>query len=319
MSYWRVWVPGGTGGGRPGGLSGSLWVREESGSLVEMDHWGQDHHPTVPINASIPAMVSNRYGPTAQVDKASLLVGEYHPRVWRPFYSPSPDRTYRAEWTTSVQAARNLFLDMRDIFRCIEPVAANDKAHGHRLRELLILACTEVESAWKSVLVANGYTSPRRHMITDDYVKLLGPLALDQWELSLVMHPGFPSFKPFAGWQSAKPTESLSWYSAYNAVKHGRETEFNRATLKALVEALGAVFVMISAQFGPWLPPYDGEAAGGNVPQFGPIILAEQLAAVRTLWADDFACEMPDWPLADTYVPPWCETNATWSAKQARF
>jgi hypothetical protein len=319
MTYWRVFVPTGLGGAQPGGLSGSLWVKEESGQLYEKDHWGRQRNPPAPLRGSVRQILRHRYGVTVKVEKAKLSLGEYHPRIWRPTYSPSPDKFCSREWTTSLQAARNLFLDMRAIFRCVEPgVGANSKAYGHDMRELLLLACTEVESAWKSILVANGYTLPK-FPSTKDYVRLLRPLALDRWKLSLVMHPGFPQFRPFAGWSATAPTRSLRWYSAYNDVKHGREDHFDKATLSNLIHALGAVFVMISAQFGPWLPPYDGEVNGSNIPQFSPSSLFEQFAIRRTLWADDFVCDIPVWPLADTYVPPWCESGATWSPVPHKF
>ena len=317
MSYWRIWIPGGTGGRRASGLSGSHWAREEAATLFEMDHWGAECHPPVPINGSVPEMIRNRYGVTAQVAKAKLGVGEHHPRMWRTFYSPRPNTTYESEWTMSVQAARNLFLDMRDVFRCVEPTEGpNGDAHGHRIRELLMLACMEVESACKSVLLANHYNGPNGdRMTTNDYVKLLEPLRLDQWELSLVMHNKFPSFKPFGGWTAVRPTESLSWYAQYNAVKHGRETAFHQATLKALVQALGAVFVVVSAQFGPWLPPSDREMDETSS-RHSRTPWADDFESLKMLWAEDFAVvTRPEWPLANIYVPPWCSSGTSWTAK----
>jgi hypothetical protein len=103
MSYWRIWIPGGLGERRPSGLSGSLWAREEGGTLFEMNHWGEEHHPPVPIDGSVPDVIRGRYGVTAQVAKAKLGAGEYHPRMWRPFYSPRPNTTYESERTMSVQ------------------------------------------------------------------------------------------------------------------------------------------------------------------------------------------------------------------------
>jgi hypothetical protein len=316
-TYWRICIPGGTGmtrGDLPrSDISGSHWAIEDGGAVRVVDHWGVERNPPTPLTATVPEMM-RKFGPDTRTEQAKLGIGKYHPRIWRTFYSPRPKQTHEREWTQTVQGARNLFVDMRDVFRCIEPTrGSNSYAHGHRIRELLILACTEVESAWKSVLLANGYPN-KKQMNTCDYVKLLEPMALSEWELSLAMHTGFPSFKPFDGWLSTQPTESLPWYADYNAVKHGREAAFAKATLEALVHALGALFVMVSAQFGPWLPILGEtdkvERVLSQAPWAGDITLS------RSQWADDFSITtLPTWPLADCYVPPWCKDGATWTAK----
>jgi hypothetical protein len=228
--------------------------------------------------------------------------------MWRRGYSPHPDKLYPREYTLSVQAARNLFADMREVFRCIEPAPRNRATYGHRIRDLLMLACTEVESAWKSVLLANRYTAARSGRITTrDYVQLLAPLRLNEWELSLAMHHGFASFKPFGNWSAAGPTGTLDWYRRYNEVKHGREAAFDEATLEALIHALGAVFIMVSAQFGPCLRGGGGEEAEDNGQALNPA------------WADDFALvARPSWAMEDFYIPPSFGGQAlagAWTAK----
>lgn len=180
-----------------------------------------------------------------------------------------------------------------------------------------MLACMEVESACKSVLLANNYSGPRgKQMNTKDYVCLLEPLRLNEWELSLAMHPEFPTFRPFGGWTSAHPTESLQWYEHYNAVKHGREAEFHQATLESMVYALGAVFVVASAQFGPWLRTIEDHTDERGIP-VGRTPWMDDLALVaRATWASDFAVRAsPEWPLEDTYIPPSCAPGFIWTAK----
>lgn len=55
---------------------------------------------------------------------------------------------------------------------------------------------------------------------------------------------------PFKNWKSDNPTKSLDWYNRYNAVKHDRETEFPKATIQSLLEAISALFLLIYAQYG---------------------------------------------------------------------
>jgi hypothetical protein len=107
----------------------------------------------------------------------------------------------------------------------------------------------EVESVWAAVLKENGYVS-NRNLTTNDYVKLLGPMLLDSYELSLKAYPRFPTFTPFEGWSASNPTGSLAWYDAYNKTKHDREENLKLATLRNAVQSVGAAVVMFHAQFG---------------------------------------------------------------------
>jgi hypothetical protein len=108
----------------------------------------------------------------------------------------------------------------------------NFEAYGHEIRNLLILAATEVEAHWKGVLRANS----QRADTTADYVKLLPAMKLNEYAVKLPFYPWLDAVKPFKGWSNSKTTQSLAWYDAYNAVKHDRETEFEKGTLlRALV------------------------------------------------------------------------------------
>lgn len=173
----------------------------------------------------------------------------YHKRVWRPGQE-TPD-TYSEGYTDATTAFVSIQSDLIDLLRVIEPHSNNHKAYGHATRELLLLACTEVELMWRSVLVCNGYqfANPSRAS-TNDYVKVLTPLKLDQWAVKLIRYNDYPEIVPFAGWDAAQATQSLSWYAAYNAAKHDRVANFHEATLKAVLDSMAALFVLLVAQFG---------------------------------------------------------------------
>jgi hypothetical protein len=130
---------------------------------------------------------------TFETERTELGPGEYYPRVWRGQYGPPPSQVCAEEWADSVAGARVLFAEMRAAFRYVEPHPRNMGAFGHELRQLLILACTELEGAWKGILGGAGSN-------TADYVRLVKPLRLDEWELALPLHPKLPPFRPFAGW-----------------------------------------------------------------------------------------------------------------------
>ena len=114
---------------------------------------------------------------------------------------------------------------------------------------MLIFACTEVESHWRGVLVANGVTRDR--FSTNEYVKLSAAMRLDVYAVSFPSYPWLKPVSPFLGWgTSGKPTEELAWYDAYNAVKHNRENDFVRSTLENAFGAVIACAIIIMVQFG---------------------------------------------------------------------
>lgn len=198
------------------------------------------------------------------IKKMDIPPGAYFPRVWRGvppknilgggYNGMSLSDADQRICIESAQAAASLFEELIDLFRVVEPSEKNSTTYGHRIRELLILACAEVESCWRGVLSSNS-SSPKRIYTTQDYVKLLPLLKLDEWSVKLKNYPGYPVIYPFLGWDASQgqTTKSLSWYASYNAVKHDREGEFEKATLQSLIMALGALHVMQVAQWGPEL------------------------------------------------------------------
>ena len=218
-----------------------------------------------------------------------MKLGAYHPRIlraetpWRrPQEHPPFDQIYGRQKAASLASARNLFAQLNEVFRYIEPSTTTKDTYGDQLRSLLILACTEVESAWKAVLSANSVTPPKKPT-TKDYVKLLAPMRLAEWGIGLVSYPDYPDVKPFATWDATegKTTTSLPWYDAYNDTKHNREERLHRATLEHVIAAMVAVQVMYVAQFG-WPQTLADE----------PLYRGFRLGAATT------------WSLEEVYLPP---------------
>lgn len=256
--------------------------------------------PRTPAPASIRAALTANGAQLADLVEATYRPGEYHPRMWRPHAGPRQRDLYEPEFRSAQGAALNLALEMQNVFRYVEP-SGNRAAYGHEIRQLLILACTEVEAQCKAVLRANHYTRLKKNKTPvaekdwkiTDYFKVARPLRLAGFKLRTRGHPRFPVLDPFDAW-GAGTFAGLSWYSAYNQVKHDREQQFHLATLDNMVAAMAAVYVLITAQFGHF----------GNHYSFG----------YSEIDAFDLAQARPEFDLAEQYVPPELAGLASWQA-----
>lgn len=184
----------------------------------------------------------------------TLNQGEYYPRIARPSsFAPNerPGTNPVGEKDPAlVETSQGQLLAFREhletIFRTVHPVRENFTAYGHEIRNLLILAATEVEAQCRGILVANN----AKAFATADYVKLVSAMKLDEYGVRLRFYPWLEVIRPFCNWRESAPTRTLPWYDAYNAVKHNREADFARGTLLHLIEAVCGCAIMMFAQFG---------------------------------------------------------------------
>lgn len=229
-------------------------------------------------------------GPTATFHRLDLFAGKFHRRMARP-EQPGRGRDNiwypgEAEERTTIAKARGqlavLTRKLEELCQTVHPEGTNLDVYGHDIRNLLILASTEVEAHWRGVLTANGQVLERPN--TADYVKLAAPMRLREYSISIGAFPWLGPIAPFGNWgTTGKPTQELAWYAAYNETKHDRNGQFPRATLRHAMEAVCASVVMTVAQYGL-------ERALGD----GSLLIANY-ALVDT----------PDWKPADLYTPPY--------------
>lgn len=178
----------------------------------------------------------------AQVDRP----GSYYPRVDREnFLFDYVNEEFRQD----MRAYQNIQTTLDNLFNYIEPAIANLSAYGHKIRELLILACTEVECLLVKALIENGYDERDRYS-TNDYVKCKSLLGLEDFEVKLIQYSSVKSFRPFKGWDASSPTKTLLWYNAYNSVKHNRSENITDANLEHLLDAMSAIHILLESQYG---------------------------------------------------------------------
>lgn len=227
--------------------------------------------------------------PVGQFHKLRLAPGEYFPRMARPSsirpeaspgYNPDQSAAARNARTTSTGQLHALIHELQQICRVVHPIKDNCHAYGHDIRNIIIIASTEVEAQWKNILKANG----KKGGSTRDYVKLSLPMKLGEYRVALPWYPWLDPIAPFENWvRSDSPTKCLPWYDGYNNIKHDRENNFDQATLLNALNSVTGCFVMLCAQYG-WDIAKSGEAA-----------------------ADAFfrLIDAPKWEPSEIYVPPY--------------
>lgn len=149
-----------------------------------------------------------------------------------------------------IRSFSNICDSLNKLFNYIDPEVDNLLCFGSKTREILIIACTEVEYLLQNFLVDNSYTVSNNRFTTNDYINALDLLKLDKYSARLVFYPSLQEWTPFSGWNKSKPTTSLAWYDAYNAVKHNRGANKNKASLNAVINAVSAIHILLIAQYG---------------------------------------------------------------------
>jgi hypothetical protein len=243
-----------------------LQTAEEFGAIVAVGVWSVENTGARRIDVGDNTPLGNASGadmvallhatyPGSKFHRLTLEPGQYYPRMARPNnshpqQSPGSNPGNR-NLGDLIETGRGQLMALRAqlerIFRVVHPVEQNYNAFGHDIRNLLILAATEVETHCKGVLTTNGARADTMH----DYVKLAAAMRLGDFAVRLPFYPWLKPVTPFLGWKPSKsPSKDLPWYDAYNKAKHDRENAFSCATLLHAIQAVCGCAVMSFAQFG---------------------------------------------------------------------
>lgn len=147
---------------------------------------------------------------------------------------------------TLIRAFSLLEDDLLQLFTCVEPTNDNFRVYSHRLYELLLRASTEFETNAMQILTYNGYTKKKGNLNITDYFKINEATKLSEYEVTCELWHSMEVFKPFQEWRLG---HSISWYQAYNDVKHNRNSEFSKASLNNVMNAITGVLAILYAQF----------------------------------------------------------------------
>jgi hypothetical protein len=215
--------------------------------------------------------IQNHFGAT-NIEELELDAGNIIEGIWRPslFYWEDIKNALNinsAEQRSQEQALRVLVEKLDELLIFIEPSINGLHSYSHKTRELLILACTEVENQWRALLNLANYPVNGRNYTTNDYVKLLPVAYLDEYQIELKNYNSLSPHKPFSGWNASNPTQSLPWYDAYNKTKHNRDTHFSDATFQFAIDAVAANIIMYCVRFGALILLQDTNTLSGLIKQ----------------------------------------------------
>lgn len=185
----------------------------------------------------------------------------YHPGLGSdPLYNPTSgfvrDNLFfkEDEKKSMIMAAKLIIDDFKRLLEYIAPDIENEKVFSHRIYELLLRTCTEVESNCKGILKANNYRAVNRNSKDkkdydmNDYKKIEQSSHLSEYVVQYSNWlPDKYTSKPYAAWAE---NSTLPWYDAYNKVKHNRCHFFSLANLKNLLDAICGLLCIIHSQIG---------------------------------------------------------------------
>ena len=137
--------------------------------------------------------------------------------------------------------------DLLTLMDFVEPADANLATYSHKIHQLLVRTCIEVEANLTAILKENGY-SAKGDWTMKDYRLVEHSHRLSAFEVRVPTWRGDKGKRrPFAAWST--PSDGLGWYQSYNKAKHSRHECFDRANFEALVDAVAGLVAILSAQF----------------------------------------------------------------------
>lgn len=181
------------------------------------------------------------------IDNKIMDIGWKYKNIWKPLINIHIEKELDITQAELFHAKRDLGIliqKLQEILLFIEPSEDGLKAYSHKIRELLFLACSDLESTLKK------YNFGKNDSMKD-YIEILKFVDLTKYKISLVGYAKPYKCCPFEHWEKKKVSQSLSWYYAYNEIKHNREENFHLATLENCINAIAANLIMFAVRFSP--------------------------------------------------------------------
>ncbi len=190
------------------------------------------------------------------VEKNKLEIGIKYKHIWKPFLQDDLNTELDFTVPELYRSRRDLGIliqKLQDVLLYVEPSKEGLQAYSHKMRELLFLACSDLESIFKK------YNFKKNERMSD-YIEILQYVDLTKYKISLVGYDNPYKCCPFEHWNKESPSQSLPWYYAYNEIKHNREQNFQLATLENCINAIAANLIMFAVRYSAKFLYYDSDA-----------------------------------------------------------
>ena len=112
------------------------------------------------------------------------------------YYKDLPINNFQ-EYSNQLRQLEIILDDMAEVFKVVAPHYQQRSVYGHAIRNIIILACTELDARMQNILANNGVNPNRKYFEMKDYFKLNAPLKLDEYELSFNRYGDLRTFFAF--------------------------------------------------------------------------------------------------------------------------
>jgi len=163
------------------------------------------------------------------------------------------------------------YLSLEDDFirtiRFVELCEENFDVHSIEYTRLLVSICAEIETILKQICIENKiYKILRKKKDKNENIKIeeanineikakiiqIKGYHFDKMSVAVVNY-NLKQIRPFKNW-STESTNFSDWWTAYNKIKHDREKNYPKATMKYVLEALAGLFIselfLFEAKYG---------------------------------------------------------------------
>jgi hypothetical protein len=139
--------------------------------------------------------------------------------------------------------------DVLELFSYVEPSDTNLRTYSHRIQQLLMRSCVEIEANFTAIFLDNEYSKATsgQNLNIGDYKLINLSHRLSAYQVRIPGWKGeYGIRQPFAPWLSGCV---LPWYKDYNKSKHNRHENFHLATFGSMIDAFCGLNILLSAQF----------------------------------------------------------------------
>lgn len=179
------------------------------------------------------------------IDKKTMEIGIKYRHIWKPLMQNNIEKELDFTVPDAYRAKRDLGIllqKLQEILLFVEPSEEGLKAYSHKARELLFLACSDLECSLKK------YNFSKNERM-NDYIELTKYIDLTKYKISLVGYTNPYKCCPFEKWSVDEPSKSIPWYYAYNQLKHNIDKNFYLATLENCINAIAANIILFAARY----------------------------------------------------------------------